>query len=112
MAEEVDPKDNPYGDTVLLGKTAFPPRGNLAQREPELLAHWAKTDLYGRIQASRADKPKFIPHDGPPYANGSIHYGHVLNKILKDLVVKYRTMAGYRSPYVPGWDCHGLPIEL
>lgn len=101
-----------YKDTLNLPRTEFPMKANLAKREPELLAHWEETGLYLQILAARANRPRFVLHDGPPYANGNIHYGHVLNKILKDLVVKYRTMAGYRAPYVPGWDCHGLPIEL
>ncbi len=101
-----------YKDTVNLPRTDFPMKGNSAQREPELLARWDEERLYEQILAARKDAPKFILHDGPPYANGHIHYGHILNKILKDLVVKYRTMAGFYAPYVPGWDCHGLPIEL
>ena len=101
-----------YKDTLNLPRTDFPMRGDLPRREPELLNEWQRMGLYGRIQALRADAPPYHLHDGPPYSNGHIHYGHVLNKILKDLVVKYRTMAGYRSPYVPGWDTHGLPIEL
>jgi isoleucyl-tRNA synthetase len=102
---------NKYKDTVNLPRTDFAMRGNLAQREPEMLAAWEQMDLYGQIRQLRKDAPRYLLHDGPPYANGHIHYGHILNKILKDLVVKYRTMAGYSSPYVPGWDCHGLPIE-
>ena len=101
-----------YKDTVILPETPFPMRGDLATREPELLAHWDKTKLYERIQAARKGAPLFVLHDGPPYSNGNIHYGHILNKILKDIVVKSRTMAGFRTPYVPGWDTHGLPIEL
>jgi isoleucyl-tRNA synthetase len=101
-----------YKDTLNLPRTEFPMRGNLAQREPELLARWEAAGLYEQIRQARKDRPKFVLHDGPPYANGHIHYGHILNKILKDIVVKYRTMAGYFAPYVPGWDCHGLPIEL
>src|SRR5688572_18202185 len=101
-----------YKDTLNLPKTEFPMRGNLAQREPELLAKWESANLYGQIRDARKGSPRFILHDGPPYANGHIHYGHILNKILKDLVVKYRTMAGFDAPYVPGWDTHGLPIEL
>ncbi|RMH37020.1 MAG: isoleucine--tRNA ligase [Deltaproteobacteria bacterium] len=103
--------NNPYKDTLNLPQTEFPMRGNLAVREPELLAEWTANDLYGRILERRKDAPTYVLHDGPPYANGHIHYGHILNKILKDLVIKYRTMAGFRAPYVPGWDCHGLPIE-
>ncbi len=101
-----------YKDTVNLPETAFPMRGDLAKREPEILADWAATKLYERIQAARADAPLWVLHDGPPYSNGHIHYGHILNKLLKDIVVKSRTMAGFRTPYVPGWDTHGLPIEL
>src|SRR5687768_18163694 len=101
-----------YKESLNLPRTEFPMKAELARREPELLARWQAMDLYRRIQDARAGAPSYILHDGPPYSNGHIHYGHVLNKILKDLVVKYRTMAGYRSPYVPGWDTHGLPIEL
>jgi isoleucyl-tRNA synthetase len=101
-----------YKDTVILPDTPFPMRGDLAKREPEILAQWEATKLYERICAARAKAPLFILHDGPPYSNGNIHYGHILNKILKDIVVKSRTMAGFRTPYVPGWDTHGLPIEL
>src|SRR6185436_13649097 len=101
-----------YKDTVILPDTPFPMRGDLATREPEILARWDSSRLYERICAARASAPLFILHDGPPYSNGNIHYGHILNKILKDIVVKSRTMAGFRTPYVPGWDTHGLPIEL
>jgi isoleucyl-tRNA synthetase len=101
-----------YKDTVTLPETAFPMRGDLAKREPEILAAWQASDLYGQIQAARATAPAFVLHDGPPYSNGHIHYGHILNKILKDLVVKHKTMMGMRAPYIPGWDTHGLPIEL
>src|SRR3954469_9118236 len=101
-----------YKDTVNLPDTPFPMRGDLAKREPEILGEWERTKLYERIQAARAGAPLWILHDGPPYSNGHIHYGHILNKILKDIVVKSRTMAGFRTPYVPGWDTHGLPIEL
>ncbi len=100
-----------YKDTMNLPQTTFPMKGGLAQKEPAILAKWAEVDLYGQIQARRAGAPTFILHDGPPYANGNIHHGHILNKVLKDFVVKYKTMAGFRAPYVPGWDCHGLPIE-
>ncbi len=86
-------------------------KANLAQREPEILRRWGELDVYGAIRAARAGSPSFVLHDGPPYANGHIHHGHVLNKILKDIVVKSKTMAGFDSPYLPGWDCHGLPIE-
>jgi len=96
---------------VFLPKTDFPMKGDLPKREPVMLEGWEKTDLYGRMQEKAKDKPLFVLHDGPPYANGHIHIGTALNKILKDIVVKSRAMAGYRAPYVPGWDCHGLPIE-
>ncbi len=100
-----------YKDTLNLPETAFPMRGNLPQREPEMLAFWEKADIYGKQRAAFADAPKFILHDGPPYANGAIHVGHALNKILKDIITKSRHLLGFNSPYVPGWDCHGLPIE-
>ncbi|ABI56206.1 isoleucine--tRNA ligase [Alkalilimnicola ehrlichii MLHE-1] len=101
-----------YKHTLNLPKTGFPMRGNLAKREPERLAGWYQTDLYGRLRRERAGKPRFVLHDGPPYANGDIHIGHAVNKILKDIIIKARSMDGYDVPYVPGWDCHGLPIEL
>ncbi|MBZ0251996.1 MAG: class I tRNA ligase family protein, partial [Candidatus Methylomirabilis sp.] len=100
-----------YKTTLNLPATAFPMKANLAQKEPETLARWESEDLYGRIQRSREGRPLYVLHDGPPYANGHIHLGHVLNKVLKDVIVKYHTMKGERAPYVPGWDCHGLPIE-
>lgn len=100
-----------YKDTLNLPATEFPMRADAARREPERLAAWESTDLYGQIIRATAEKPSFILHDGPPYANGHIHMGHALNKILKDVVVRSRTMMGHRAPYVPGWDCHGLPIE-
>jgi isoleucyl-tRNA synthetase len=102
-----------YKDTLNLPKTDFPMRGNLPKREPETIRHWQQIDLYAKLQAARATASEtFVLHDGPPYANGNIHIGHALNKVLKDIIVKFRTMTGARSPYVPGWDCHGLPIEL
>ncbi len=100
-----------YKDTLNLPKTKFEMRGNLPNREPKMLAEWDKNDLYGEIRKARAGREQFILHDGPPYANGNIHIGHSVNKILKDIVVKSKTISGYDSPYVPGWDCHGLPIE-
>ncbi len=100
-----------YKDTLNLPKTDFPMRANLTQKEVTALAHWEKEGLYARIQASRANQEKYILHDGPPYANGHLHIGHALNKILKDIIVKSKTMSGFAAPYVPGWDCHGLPIE-
>ena len=101
-----------WKDTVNLPRTDFPMKASLPTTEPEALARWAAMDLYGKIQARRKDAPKFVLHDGPPYANGNIHMGTALNKILKDFVVKSRAMAGYNAPYEPGYDCHGLPIEL
>ncbi len=100
-----------YKNTLNLPKTDFPMRANLPKREPERLKRWEEEGLYGRIRESRANSPKFILHDGPPYANGHIHMGHALNKILKDIVLRYKTLKGYDCPYVPGWDCHGLPVE-
>ncbi|MEX0605225.1 MAG: isoleucine--tRNA ligase [Marinobacter sp.] len=100
-----------YKHTLNLPDTAFPMRGNLAKREPDMLRHWQEIDLYGSLRKARAGREKFILHDGPPYANGSIHIGHAVNKILKDMIVKSRGFMGYDAPYVPGWDCHGLPIE-
>lgn len=100
-----------YGKTLNLPETDFPMRGNLPQREPEILSFWQQKDIYKLVQAQNAGKPKFVLHDGPPYANGNIHTGHVLNKVLKDIIVKYKSMAGFDAPYVPGWDTHGLPIE-
>ncbi|RLQ21413.1 isoleucine--tRNA ligase [Seongchinamella sediminis] len=101
-----------YKDTLNLPKTAFPMKASLTQREPQRLKQWQDMDLYGKIRAASAGRPKFILHDGPPYANGELHVGHAVNKILKDIIVKSRTLAGFDAPYVPGWDCHGLPIEL
>ncbi len=100
-----------YKSTLNLPATEFPMRGNLAQREPERLARWQEADLYGKIRAARAGRTRYVLHDGPPYANGDIHIGHAVNKILKDTIVKARTLNGEDAPYVPGWDCHGLPIE-
>jgi isoleucyl-tRNA synthetase len=101
-----------WKDTVNLPRTGFPMKANLQTAEPVWLARWQEMDLHGQIRRSRAGRPKFVLHDGPPYANAQIHLGTALNKILKDLVVKSRTMAGYDAPFVPGYDCHGLPIEL
>ncbi|MGD9265137.1 MAG: class I tRNA ligase family protein, partial [Lysobacterales bacterium] len=101
-----------YKDTINLPSTAFPMKANLANREPEMLKAWEERGLYERIQEHTAGRPLFILHDGPPYANGDIHIGHAVNKILKDVVIKSRLLSGFASPYVPGWDCHGLPIEL
>ena len=100
-----------YKETLNLPQTGFPMRANLAQREPEMLARWEAMGLYRRMVENRKGRPTFVLHDGPPYANGHIHIGHALNKILKDVIVKYHAMAGALSVYIPGWDCHGLPIE-
>lgn len=101
-----------YKDTVLLPKTDFPMKAGLPQREPQILKKWESEKLYQKIQESRKDCPVYILHDGPPFANGDVHMGTALNKILKDVVVKSKTMAGFRVPFIPGWDCHGLPIEF
>ena len=101
-----------YKATLNLPHTDFPMKAGLSQREPKRLDQWQQRDLYRRIREASAGRPKFILHDGPPYANGDIHIGHAVNKILKDIIVKARTLDGYDAPYVPGWDCHGLPIEL
>lgn len=101
-----------YKTTLNLPATAFPMKAGLAQREPQRLKQWEDKDLYHHLLSNMADRPTFVLHDGPPYANGALHTGHAVNKILKDMVVKSRMVDGYRSPYVPGWDCHGLPIEL
>jgi isoleucyl-tRNA synthetase len=100
-----------YKATLNLPQTDFPMKANLSQREPELLARWERERLYERIQEAGKGRPLYVLHDGPPYANGRIHIGHALNKVLKDIIVKAKTMEGYHAPYVPGWDCHGLPIE-
>lgn len=102
---------NDYKQTLNLPSTGFPMKANLSQREPQMLKRWYEMDLYGEIRNVSAGRDKFILHDGPPYANGDIHIGHVVNKVLKDIIIKSRTMSGYDAPYVPGWDCHGLPIE-
>src|SRR3990167_6747663 len=101
-----------YKNTLNLPTTDFPMKADLANREPKMLSHWHEINLYGLIRKNRAGSPKFILHDGPPYANANIHMGTALNKTLKDIVIKSKTLSGFDSPYVPGWDCHGLPIEL
>ncbi len=100
-----------YKETLNLPQTDFPMKANLTQREPEILARWKSEDLYGQIRSQSAGRPKYVFHDGPPYANGHIHMGHALNKILKDFIVRIKTMQGFDATFVPGWDCHGLPIE-
>ncbi|WP_316231475.1 isoleucine--tRNA ligase [Bradyrhizobium sp. SZCCHNR1051] len=108
-AQKSDAKD--YSKTLYLPQTDFPMRAGLPQREPEILKYWGDIDLYGKLRETAKNRPKFVLHDGPPYANGNIHIGHSLNKILKDVVTKSQQMLGHDSNYVPGWDCHGLPIE-
>src|SRR2546423_14182553 len=98
--------------TINLPRTDFSMKANLPTAEPKMLARWDMEDLYGQIRKSRAGRPTYLLHDGPPYANGRIHLGTALNKVLKDFIVKSKTMAGFDLPYVPGWDCHGLPIEF
>nr|MBP9865511.1 class I tRNA ligase family protein [Candidatus Omnitrophota bacterium] len=100
-----------YKDTLNLPETSFSMKANLAQREPEMLKKWQDNGLYEALRAKSAQRPLYVLHDGPPYANGKIHIGHALNKILKDVIVKYKTMRGFDAVYIPGWDCHGLPIE-
>src|SRR5581483_6349793 len=97
--------------TLNLPKTDFPMKGDLPKREPERLAFWEEIGLYEKMQARQSGRERFVLHDGPPYANGHIHIGHSLNKVLKDMTVKSRALMGLAAPYVPGWDCHGLPIE-
>lgn len=110
MCEKCEKKD--YTKSVNLPSTEFPMRGNLPQREPETLAYWQEIDLYNSLKEKNKGKTPFILHDGPPYANGDLHMGHALNKILKDIIIRYKNLRGYYAPYVPGWDTHGLPIEL
>ena len=100
-----------FRKTLNLPKTSFPMKANLVQNEPQSQKRWEKLGLYEKLREARAGSPPFVFHDGPPYANGSIHLGHMLNKCLKDFVVRTKSMAGFDCPYTPGWDCHGLPIE-
>jgi isoleucyl-tRNA synthetase len=106
-----DPKTD-YKKTLNLTDTSFPMRGDLARRELQWLAEWDRTKVYDAIRKASAGRPRFVLHDGPPYANADIHIGHAVNKILKDIIVKSKTLAGFDAPYVPGWDCHGMPIEV
>ena len=108
MSEKEKPN---YKDTLNLPKTDFAMKANLTQREPEIQKRWAKENLYKQIRDKSTGNEKYIFHDGPPYANGPIHLGHLLNKVLKDIVVRSKTMEGYDVDFIPGWDCHGLPIE-
>ena len=100
-----------YKDTLLMPKTDFPMRGNLPNKEPIMQEKWAEMDIYKKVQERTAGRPYFVLHDGPPYANGDLHMGHALNKVLKDMIVRHKSMTGFHAPYVPGWDTHGLPIE-
>src|SRR5262245_53175686 len=111
MSADDKTNEDLYRQTVFLPKTEFPMRGELPKNEPAILKKWQQDNLYKKIRDASKGKKKWELHDGPPYANGNIHMGHAVNKILKDVVVKSWQMMGYDSPYVPGWDCHGLPIE-
>ena len=106
MSEPID-----YSKTLNLPQTDFPMRAGLPENEPKIIARWHEMDLYRRLREDAAGRPKYVLHDGPPYANGHLHIGHALNKILKDVITRSFQMRGYDSNYVPGWDCHGLPIE-
>src|ERR1700730_12697066 len=110
IAECVDMAD--YKHTINLPQTDFPMKADLAQREPAMVRAWQERGTYAKLRELSRGRPRFVLHDGPPYANGAIHIGHAINKILKDIVVKSRSLDGFDSPYIPGWDCHGLPIEL
>jgi isoleucyl-tRNA synthetase len=112
MSEAVKNEKKDYSDTLNLPKTSFPMKAKLPKREPEFVSSWREMDLYGMIRRKMDGQPKFVLHDGPPYANGDIHLGTALNKVIKDMIVKYKTMVGSDAPYVPGYDCHGLPIEF
>jgi isoleucyl-tRNA synthetase len=101
-----------YKDTLNLPDTSFPMRGDLARREPQWVREWQEKGVYRRLRQVAKGRPRFVLHDGPPYANGDIHIGHAVNKILKDVIVKSKNLAGFDAPYVPGWDCHGMPIEV
>ena len=101
-----------YKDTLNLPDTPFPMRGDLATREPQWVKQWQEKGVYRRLRSIAKGRPRFVLHDGPPYANGDIHIGTAVNKILKDIIVKSKSLAGFDAPYVPGWDCHGMPIEV
>jgi len=111
MTDQPAKEAQDYRSTVFLPQTDFPMKAGLAQKEPAILARWEAMDLYGKLRAARAGRERFILHDGPPYANGDIHMGHAMNKVLKDIIVRSQSLMGKDAPYVPGWDCHGLPIE-
>ncbi|NLD14328.1 MAG: class I tRNA ligase family protein, partial [Gammaproteobacteria bacterium] len=100
-----------YKTTLNLPETEFPMRGGLPNREPQTLAYWDSISLYQKMREQGKGRPLFVLHDGPPYANGDIHIGHAVNKVIKDMIVRSKTLSGFDAPYVPGWDCHGLPIE-
>ena len=100
-----------YKSTLNLPSTSFPMKASLALNEPKTLQFWQDADIYSKIRGKSSGRPKYVLHDGPPYANGNIHIGHALNKILKDIIIRFKTMRGFDSPYIPGWDCHGLPVE-
>ena len=104
--------ENRYKSSINLPQTDFPMKADLAQREPAAVRRWEERGTYAKLRQIARGRPRFVLHDGPPYANGAIHLGHVVNKVLKDIVVKSRSLDGFDSPYIPGWDCHGLPIEL
>ena len=106
-----NPKKNAYKETLNLPQTPFAMEAKLVQNEPVRLKKWQEMDLYGKLMEARKDAPRWVLHDGPPFANGDIHIGHLINKTLKDVVIRFRSMQGHQTPYVPGWDCHGLPIE-
>ena len=112
MAKEAGSAADTKKYPLNLPDTPFPMRGNLPKREPEWIREWDEKHIYERIIDARRDAKKFILHDGPPYANGNIHVGHAVNKILKDMILKEKTLEGFQAPYVPGWDCHGMPIEV
>ena len=111
MTQSADPAKTDYRSTLNLPDTPFPMRGDLPKREPGWVKEWDEKGIYKKLRDVRAGAPKFVLHDGPPYANGQIHMGHAVNKILKDMIVKARQLKGMDAIYVPGWDCHGLPIE-
>src|SRR3546814_7049522 len=111
-ADKTTKPDNPYKATLHLPATEFPMRGDLPKREPVTLERWESEGLYARLRENAKGRDLFVLHDGPPYANGAIHLGHAVNKILKDIIVKSKYLAGFDAPYIPGWDCPGLPIEI
>ena len=105
-------QENPYSKTVILPTTEFPMKADLSKREPATIAKWKKEKLFTKMRESRSAAKSYVLHDGPPYANGNFHVGHSLNKILKDIIVKSKHLAGFHTDIIPGWDCHGLPIEV